>query len=238
MPNDTNISNKVRIELVPLGAIFEVERGTLLQGLLSSHGMEFPCGGLGTCGGCRVQVLEGHVEPTPEEQDLLPREELLEGWRMACYIRAETPLKLKIEQWTMPILVDDTHLAHTRRTGLAIAIDLGTTTIVAQLLDLATGKLLGFRTALNPQAVQGADVMSRVRFAFTSNELTPLIQNFLGDMVHDLASGRESEVEEIVLVGNTVMHHLFCGIDTEPLSHVPFASPKLGEQRFTPAQLN
>jgi uncharacterized 2Fe-2S/4Fe-4S cluster protein (DUF4445 family) len=34
------------------------------------------------------------------------------------------------------------------------------------------------------------------------------------------------------------MHHLFCGIDTEPLSHVPFASPNLGEQRFTPAQLN
>ncbi len=239
MPNnETKKSDKVRIELVPLGAVVEVERGTLLQALLSDHGMEFPCGGLGTCGGCRVQVLEGHVEPTPEEETLLTREELLDGWRMACYIRAETPLKLKVEQWTMPVLVDDTQLARTHRKGLAIAIDLGTTTIVAQLLDLASGKLLGFRTALNPQAAEGADIMSRVRFAFTSNALTPLIRNFLGDMVHDLAASRQDEVEEIVLVGNTVMHHLFCGLDTEPLSHVPFASPNLGEQRFSPGQLN
>ncbi len=52
-----------------------------------------------------------------------------------------------------------------------------------------------------------------------------------------MASGREEEIVEVVLVGNTVMHHLFCGLDTEPLSHVPFASPNLGEQRFTAADL-
>ncbi len=233
-----NPNNKVRIELMPIGAVLEVDRGTLLQNLLSSHGMEFPCGGLGTCGGCRVQILEGHVEPTPEEEALLCREELLDGWRMACYLRAESSLKLKIEQWTMPVLVDDTQMARTRRQGLAVAIDLGTTTIVAQLLDLTSGKLLGFRTALNPQAVHGADVMSRVRFAFDSPELTTMIREFLGSMILDVASGRQDEIVEVVLVGNTVMHHLFCGLDTEPLSHVPFASPHLGEQRFSPKDLN
>ena len=222
----------MRIELLPIGAVLEVDRGTHLQNLLSSHGMEFPCGGLGTCGGCRVQILEGHVEPTSEERALLSREELLDGWRMACYLRAESSLKLKVEQWSMHVLVDDTHLSRTRRQGLAIAIDLGTTTIVAQLLDLASGKLLGFRTALNPQAVHGADVMSRVRFAFDSNELTNTIRKFLGGMISELAGQRHDEVVEVVLVGNTVMHHLFCGLDTEPLSHVPFASPNLGEQRF------
>jgi len=76
-----------------------------------------------------------------------------------------------------------------------------------------------------------------VRFAFDSNELTSLVRNFLGTLVQDLASGRQDEVVEIVLVGNTVMHHLFCGLDTEPLSHVPFASPNLAEQRFAPADL-
>jgi uncharacterized 2Fe-2S/4Fe-4S cluster protein (DUF4445 family) len=235
--DDSKTPEKVRIELMPIGAVLEVDKGTLLQNLLSNHGMEFPCGGLGTCGGCRVQILEGHVEPTPEEQTLLCREELLDGWRMACYLRAESPLKLKIEQWTMPVLVDDTHMARTRRQGLAVAIDLGTTTIVAQLLDLASGKLLGFRTALNPQAVQGADVMSRVRFAFDSQELTTIIREFLGGMIVDVAAERLDEIVEVVLVGNTVMHHLFCGLDTEPLSHVPFASPNLGEQRFTAKDL-
>jgi len=148
MPNnDSNKPEMVRIELIPLGAILEVQRGMPLQNLLSSHGMEFPCGGIGNCGGCRVQILEGHVEPTPEEQAILSHDELLDGWRMACYLRAESSMKLKIEQWTMSILVDDTQLARTRRQGLAIAIDLGTTTIAAQLLDLASGKLLGIRNA-------------------------------------------------------------------------------------------
>ncbi len=231
-PINTNNGNKVRIELLPIGAVLEVDRGTPLQNLLSSRGMEFPCGGTGTCGGCRVQILEGHAEPSPEERTLLSREELLDGWRMACYLRADSSMKLKIEQWTMSVLVDDTQMERTRRQGLAVAIDLGTTTIVAQLLDLFSGKLLGFRTALNPQAVRGADVMSRVRFAFDSSELTTVIREFLGAMVLDVASGRQDEIVEVVLVGNTVMHHLFCGLDTEPLSHVPFASPSLGEQLF------
>ena len=81
----------------------------------------------------------------------------------------------------------------------------------------------------------GADIMSRVRFALTSRDLTAAIRRFLGDMVRDLADGRA--IAEIVLVGNTVMHHLFCGLDIEPLSRRPFVSPALGEQRFRPVDL-
>ena len=69
-----------------------------------------------------------------------------------------------------------------------------------------------------------------MRFALTKPDLTPLIREAIGNMVSQLAAGRESEVGEAVLVGNTVMHHLFAAIDVEPLSHVPFASPNLGEQ--------
>jgi len=235
--NGSGNPRKVRIELSPLGAILEVDRGTILDNVLMTRGMEFPCGGLGTCGGCRVQVIEGQIEASPEDLATLSKEELADGWRLACRARANSPLKLKVEQWTMPVLTDDTQLLHTRRTGLVVAIDLRTTTIVAQLLDLSTGKLLGLRTGLNPQTIQGADVMSRVRFSFDSNDLTSLIRDFLGTMIHDLASGREEEIVEVVLVGNTVMHHLFCGLDTEPLSHVPFASPNLGEQRFAASDL-
>jgi uncharacterized 2Fe-2S/4Fe-4S cluster protein (DUF4445 family) len=231
--NGNGNKGKVHIELVPLGAVLEVDHGTLLENVLMTRGMEFPCGGLGTCGGCRVQVIEGQVDATPDEEEAFTREELLDGWRLACRVRAVSPMKLKVEQWTMPVLTDDTQLARTRRTGLVVAIDLGTTTIVAQLLDLSTGKLLGLRTGLNPQTVQGADVMSRVRFATGSSDLTSLIRDFLGTMVVDVAVGREDEIVEVVLVGNTVMHHLFCGLDVEPLTHVPFASPNLGEQRFT-----
>ncbi len=79
--NGNGTTGKVRIELFPLGAVLEVDRGTLLEIVLMTRGMEFPCGGLGTCGGCRVQVLEGQVDATPDEEAAYTREELLDGWR-------------------------------------------------------------------------------------------------------------------------------------------------------------
>jgi uncharacterized 2Fe-2S/4Fe-4S cluster protein (DUF4445 family) len=56
-------------------------------------------------------------------------------------------------------------------------------------------------------------------------------------MIAKLALGREEEIVEVVLVGNTVMHHLFCGLDVEPLSRAPFRSPHLGAQSFRPHEL-
>ena len=59
----------VRIELDPLGIVLDAEQGSTLESILAMHGVEFPCGGAGTCGGCRVQVLAGAAEP--QEADLL-----------------------------------------------------------------------------------------------------------------------------------------------------------------------
>jgi uncharacterized 2Fe-2S/4Fe-4S cluster protein (DUF4445 family) len=72
-------------------------------------------------------------------------------------------------------------------------------------------------------------VMSRVQFAVQHQSLTDLIRRCLGGIVADLGRGREGELREIVLVGNTAMHHLFAGVAVEPLSHVPFASPNLAD---------
>jgi uncharacterized 2Fe-2S/4Fe-4S cluster protein (DUF4445 family) len=55
-------------------------------------------------------------------------------------------------------------------------------------------------------------------------------------MVRDALGG--SEAREILIVGNTVMHHLFCGIDVEPLAQAPFHTLSLGERRFTAAELD
>jgi uncharacterized 2Fe-2S/4Fe-4S cluster protein (DUF4445 family) len=56
-------------------------------------------------------------------------------------------------------------------------------------------------------------------------------------MVAELAGARAEKIKEIVLVGNTVMHHLFAGLDIEPLSHAPFVPEDPGEQCFRPEQL-
>jgi len=225
----------VTIRLLPLDVSFEAERGSSLKTSLSAYGVELPCGGARACGGCRVQVLSDAPAATGWDRHNLSRAELADGWRLACRMRAGTDLLLNVGGPQAPVLGDASLVAGGRREGLGVAIDLGSTTIAAQLIDRATGEILGVRTGLNPQVAHGADIMTRVRFALGSGELTDVIRRFLGDMVRELADGRE--IAEIVLVGNTVMHHLFCGLDIRPLSHRPFISPSLGEQRFSASEL-
>ncbi|MEK7408349.1 MAG: ASKHA domain-containing protein [Acidobacteriota bacterium] len=237
------MSDLVRIELEPLGRSLVVERGTPLQDVLFAYGVEFPCGGHGRCRRCRVKVLDGSLEVTPEQARILTGPELAEGWRLACHSRAEGALKLDIAQWETAILADDSQFEFTPGQGLGIAIDLGTTTLVAQLLDLRTAHVLAVRTALNPQAAFGADIMSRVEFALDGHgqrKLQDLIRSGLGRLVRELlAAARtgEASVSKIVLVGNTVMHHLFCGVGVEPLSHVPFEPSRDGLEVFPAADL-
>jgi uncharacterized 2Fe-2S/4Fe-4S cluster protein (DUF4445 family) len=217
------MQDAVTIRLEPLGRAFEVARGASLRDVLFACGVEFPCGGRGRCRKCRVRLLEGSLELSEAERRVLRDDELAGGWRLACHLAAECDLTLEVGQWETAILADDTAFAFTPREGLAIAVDVGTTTVVAQLLDLATGHVLGVRSALNPQAPHGADIMSRVQFALDGGglaTLTGLIREGVAELIRGLAA--PGPVSEIVLVGNTVMHNLFCAIDPAPLAHYPF----------------
>jgi len=224
------MNDAVQIELLPLGKTLEVERGTRLQDVLFAHGVEFPCGGRGRCKGCKIKVLSGSLPISDEDRTKLSAAELAEGWRLSCRGRAESDLRVDLAQWEATILTDDTVFEFTPQEGLGIAIDLGTTTIVAQLLNLRTGHVLAVRTALNAQAQHGADIMSRVEFAVASGgqpQLEKLIREQIGGIVQELLSSDTRlatgiELKHVVLVGNTVMHHVFCGVSIEPLSHYPF----------------
>jgi uncharacterized 2Fe-2S/4Fe-4S cluster protein (DUF4445 family) len=233
------MNSTVHIRLHPQGVEFDLERGTPLQDVLFAHGVEFPCGGKGRCKGCRVRVLEGHLPVSREQERMLTAEEIRGGWRLSCQGTAEDDLTLELAQWEASILTDTSAFAFSAREGLGVAVDIGTTTVVAQLLDLTTANVLAVRTALNPQARFGADVMSRVSFALEDQgaaRLTGLIRRLIDTMILELleAAGASAErVCDVVLVGNTVMHHLFCGFSVEPLSQYPFESPTLGLVRLT-----
>jgi uncharacterized 2Fe-2S/4Fe-4S cluster protein (DUF4445 family) len=227
----------VLIRLEPLSVEVTARRGASLVSALSGHGIEFPCGGTGVCAGCGVRVLVGSLPVTAADRTAFSAGQLAEGWRLACQASAETPLVLECGQWRMDVLTDDLSLSGAGKHGLGIAIDLGTTTIAAQTIDLASGKILAVETGLNPQARFGSDVMSRIRAALSGADLTTVVRAALGQTVARLAGGQEGEVAEVILVGNTVMHHLFAGLDVEPLSHAPFESPHLGEQTFLPREL-
>ncbi|MGO9317101.1 MAG: ASKHA domain-containing protein [Terracidiphilus sp.] len=230
--------DKVRIQLEPSSAVVEVPRGAALASALPELGVEFPCGGTALCGACRVRVLEGSLPITQPDRSVFSASELADGWRLACQSHADAPLLLECGQWRMGVLTDNSSLDGAGKSGLGIAVDLGTTTIAAQMIDLATGNVLGVETALNPQASFGSDVMSRIRVALQGSDLTTIVRLSLRKMIAKLASGREEEIVEVVLVGNTVMHHLFCSLDVEPLSRAPFQSPHLGAQSFRPHELD
>jgi len=215
----------VRLELHPR------PRQTLADQLFEA-GVEFPCGGESACGGCKVRVLEGEVPVTSMMPDALSEVEIRDGWRLACCASAAGRVVVEVEQWSLPILTDEAHVPIEPRAGRGAVIDLGTTTLVVQVVDLASGEVVAVETALNPQARFGADVMSRLQYDLgRPGELGRVIRESLGRML-----GGEPLLE-VLVAGNTAMHHLFCGLDVEPLTHAPFLSPTLGSYRFADGEL-
>lgn len=203
---------------------------------LFAAGVEFPCGGESACGGCRVRLLSGDVPVTEKMREALSEAELAAGWRLACDAAASGDVVVEAGEWQPRILTDESRVELEPRPGIGAVVDLGTTTLVAQTVDRRTGEVLGVEAALNPQARHGADLMSRIQFEMREpGVLGALVRDALGAMLRRLAG--EERLEEILLCGNTAMHHLFCGFDVEPLSRVPFESPTLGARRFSSAEL-
>jgi len=208
------------ITLAPMGRRLEAAAGTPLRDVLFGAGVEFPCGGRGRCKGCRVRVVDGVMAAGAEDRAAFSPSELCDGWRLACRHQASGDVTLELAQWEMAVLGDAEDFVFAPHEGLGIAVDLGTTTIAAQLLDLKTGQVLAAKTALNAQARHGADVLSRAAFAMAggAEEMTALIRTQIGAMVAELSS----DARRIVVAGNSAMHHLFGGLDITPLATHPF----------------
>ncbi len=233
-------SETAKVSLQPIGKTIRVKKGTSLIDILHDYGVEFPCGGKGTCGSCKIKVLRGDIPLCGRQKKSLYNLGLTEEWRLACMSKVEEDVTLEISQYDTIILADSSPFHFVPRSGYGVAVDLGTTTIVAQLLDLRTGHVLDVVTALNPQARYGADVISRIEFALKPGNLErlrDLIRHKVGEMIRSLSGSHRPDLRRVVMVGNTVMHHLFCGLDVQPLSYYPFESPETGMKRFDPSSL-
>jgi uncharacterized 2Fe-2S/4Fe-4S cluster protein (DUF4445 family) len=111
----------------------------------------------------------------------------------------------------------------------AIAFDLGTTTVVATLLDLETGQPKAVQSILNAQQPFGADVISRISAIMMDDGALEMLQRHAHETLQQLtdevcAEGGvdPSEVYEVVVAGNQTMIQIALGIDPEPLSMAPF----------------
>ncbi len=122
----------------------------------------------------------------------------------------------------------------------AIAYDLGTTTVVATLLDLDTGQPLAVRSMLNRQQPFGADVITRISATMMDSSALGALRDRAHETMAQLtaevlteAAVDPREVYEITVCGNVTMMQLALGIDPEPLSMAPFV---VTTHRFPPAR--
>jgi uncharacterized 2Fe-2S/4Fe-4S cluster protein (DUF4445 family) len=111
-----------------------------------------------------------------------------------------------------------------------LAVDVGSTTIAAHLTNLSTGEVVSSAGLMNPQIRFGEDLMSRVSYVMMNpggeKEMTTAIRVALQQLAEEVAKAAAvaiTDILEIVLVGNPVMHHLFLGIDPTELGGAPFA---------------
>ncbi len=123
----------------------------------------------------------------------------------------------------------DVEPGDTSKNIYGIAIDIGTSKIVLHMVNLISGDTIAIESMPNPQISFGADIISRITYALKSREnLTKLqnlvlhgINNLINRIISRTGIPREN-IYEAIVVGNTVMHHLFLGIEPKYLAIAPY----------------
>ena len=121
-----------------------------------------------------------------------------------------------------------------------VAVDIGTTTVVAKLVDMTNGLLLETQAALNPQISFGDDVISRINYAQTDAKLAELHEAIIG-CINELtaklcrqASIDAKQIYEMCVVGNTTMNHVFLKLPVVQLGQAPYKAFSLDAEDRSP----
>lgn len=181
------------------------------------------------------RILEGDRDPAFSESEMAGGEDrrkhlsasdsliqnipavVLENKENACHLSYDSSQPRLLGSWPE------------NATPKGLAIDLGTTTLVVSLIDLATGRELATTSSLNPQIRFGHDVVRRIEKGSTSEglaELSGCVRDALNNLIEQACqdSGNDpGQVLDVVMGGNTTMLQLAASIDPAPLGQVPFA---------------
>ncbi len=110
-----------------------------------------------------------------------------------------------------------------------LAVDIGTTKMAVFLVDLTNGRTVARQGVMNPQIAFGEDVVSRIAYANDREENRLLLQKrlveSLNGAIHKLCAqvgAGADQIVDVVVVGNTAMHHLFAGLSVRQLGQAPY----------------
>lgn len=199
-----------------------------------------PCGGKGTCGKCRVTIVNDKNGKNDKIGTEITRRQVL-----ACQTEYEEGMTIILpDQYSEnDMAIVDTVINPATVSGkmtenaqeacdngkeeLTAACDIGTTTVVCHLLSLKTGRALVTTAYPNIQRSYGADVISRIEAAKSDKleEMRAAITGQIQQMINECLSrcGRENgRIRKLVIAGNTVMCHLFTGLSPESIGRAPF----------------
>lgn len=202
------------------------------------------CGGKGTCKKCLLKL-----EPTGREV-------------MACQYRIQSDLTVtipdesrffeqKILKHGIDTEIDADAVIYEKYIGKAspenifgIAVDIGTTTVVAKLINMIDGQCLATEAVHNPQSRYGDDVISRISYAHNEEKLAEL-HGVIIDCVNDLTSKLCNKITvdakfiyEMCVVGNTTMNHIFLKLPVAQLGQAPYKAFSLEAHDVSAGQLH
>ena len=218
---------------------FQKKAGSLFDQILAkqkgSGGSYGTCGGRGACGKCRVRFRSDAPLPSFADRKFLTPKELREGYRLACTAKPSVDCEVEVwfaqEQEAQIVTVSEIDVQPDRDTaetgddapaGCFCAVDLGTTTVVMQLVGQRNGEILDTYAFQNPQRAYGTDVLSRIAAAECGKAET-LRQVLLTELENGLRKVETiGEVQEIIISGNTTMGHLLLGYPVDRLGKAPF----------------
>jgi uncharacterized 2Fe-2S/4Fe-4S cluster protein (DUF4445 family) len=180
-------------------------------------------------------TLEDPVADAERLLAALDREHGVTGLEFDLEVLQALPSTVRRAKWDLAAAVwrgatvVDVRPAADNPRALGLAVDVGTTTIAAYLVDLAGGSILATESAMNPQVAFGDDLIARLHHVAHDPEGLAELQRVVVAEVNNLASkaversgAALTDVLDVVVVGNTAMHHLFLGLDTRPLGVAPF----------------
>lgn len=220
--------------------------GCRVHDYIQSQGtaLAMPCGGKGMCGKCRVRVVRGRLPVTPEDKRIFSEAQLAQGWRLACKAVTREAVEIVVpvqEQQGFSALAaeaaDEGALSLAADHDYGLAVDIGTTTLAAALVDCTDGKILATATAVNSQRSFGADVVSRIGAAChgkgkalqkaVRRDLTRLTKQLLKDH-----PGTAARCRQMAIAANTTMLHLLMGWPCDSLGDWPFQPVSLGGKTY------
>lgn len=233
--------------------------GRRLKELLCDAGISvsMPCGGNGRCGKCVVTFMSGAPKAGTLDRNFLSDEEILAGKRLLCRCVLESDCVIDLsgsvcaseEKMVAEGVESSGEVDASDCDKFGIAVDIGTTTVVAALVGRCKGReemlanavgdrdsgcvVLDTRAVVNHQRRFGADVISRIDAASDAGvraQLQDLILSDIGSLISQLITDNQvKELSQVLISGNTTMIYLLQGFDTTSLGVYPYRAEQLNK---------